>query len=231
MHNIAPPAGAGRATAGPEGARQRNARGQGARLTADIVTGAIALIERSGSQEAVTLRAVAREIGITAPSIYAHFADREAIMAAVVARIFDELTAAVEQARDTADGGPAARLVAGCQGYAAFGLAHPARYGVLFAEHRPGAEGYCEPVPLGQDGRPVLAFGAEAFAVLVQGIADCASAGVSASTDVVADATAIWVALHGAVTLRTALPGFPWPEPEQFVADFVTRLARLRLRR
>ena len=228
MNNIAPPAGGGRAAAGRGGARQRNARGQGARLTADIVTGAIALIERSGSQEAVTLRAVAREIGITAPSIYAHFADREAIMAAVVARIFDELTAAVERARDRAGGGPAARLIAGCQGYAAFGLAHPARYGVLFAEHRPGAEGYCEPVSLGPDGRPLLAFGAEAFAVLVQGIADCARAGESASTDVVADATAIWVALHGAVTLRTALPGFPWPEPEQFVAGFVTRLARLR---
>jgi len=46
------------AAAGPAPAqRQRNARGQGARLTEDIVTGALALIERSGSDEAVTLRA------------------------------------------------------------------------------------------------------------------------------------------------------------------------------
>jgi AcrR family transcriptional regulator len=65
--------------------RRRNARGQGARLTEDIVTGALALIERTGSAEAVTLRAVAREVGIAAPSIYPHFADREAIVTAVVA--------------------------------------------------------------------------------------------------------------------------------------------------
>src|SRR6266487_633381 len=75
--------------------RQRNARGQGARLTEDIVSGAIALIDRAGTQEAVTLRAVAREIGIAAPSIYAHFPDREAIVMAVVTRVFDELTEAI----------------------------------------------------------------------------------------------------------------------------------------
>src|SRR6266700_821441 len=62
------------------GRRQRNARGQGARLTQDIVSAALALIEREGSDEAVTLRAVAREIGIAAPSIYNHFPDRDAIV-------------------------------------------------------------------------------------------------------------------------------------------------------
>jgi len=93
------------AAAGPAPAqRQRNARGQGARLTEDIVTGALALIERSGSDEAVTLRAVAREVGISAPSIYAHFADREAIVMAVVMRVFGELAGAIEQG--TASAGP-----------------------------------------------------------------------------------------------------------------------------
>ena len=63
-------------------------RGQGNRLADDIVRGALAIIERTGSDEAVTLRAVAREVGIAAPSIYAHFADREAIiMAAVVSNV------------------------------------------------------------------------------------------------------------------------------------------------
>ena len=81
----------------PARRRQRNARGQGARLTEDIVTGALALIERAGSDEAVTLRAVAREVGIAAPSIYAHFADRDAIVMAVTVRVFDELAEAVER--------------------------------------------------------------------------------------------------------------------------------------
>jgi AcrR family transcriptional regulator len=211
----------------PARRRERNARGQGARLTEDIVTAALALIERSGSDEAVTLRAVAREVGIAAPSIYAHFADRDAIVMAVTLRVFGELGAAVEQGSAAAGPDPVARLVAGCEAYVSFGLAHPARYGVLFSSHSRPPEEYCAPVPLGPGGRPVLEFGAEAFALLVRGIEDCVGAGSSDSTDVVADATAVWVALHGAVTLRTALPGYPWPEADPFVRHLVVSLARI----
>ena len=207
--------------------RRRNPRGQGARLTEDIVSGALALIERAGSAEAVTLRAVAREVGIAAPSIYAHFPDRDAVLMAVVARIFDELTEAIEQGREPAGQDPAGRLIAGCEAYVAFGLEHPARYGVLFSRQRPAAPRYCKPVPIGPDGRPVLEFGAETFALLIQDIQDCVTAGVSASTDIVADATAVWVALHGTVSLRTALPRFPWPDPAAFVRQLVLSLAQV----
>lgn len=208
--------------------RQRNARGQGARLTEDIVSGAIALIDRAGTQEAVTLRAVAREVGIAAPSIYAHFPDREAIVMAVVTRVFDELTEAITRSVASAGQDPVSRLVAGCEAYVAFGLEHPERYGVLFSERRIATVDYCKPVPIGPDGMPVLEFGAESFALLVTSIEDCVRAGVSASTDIVADATAVWVAMHGTITLRSTLPGFPWPDPGQFVGQFVRSLARVR---
>ena len=191
------------------------------------MAGALALIERTGSGEAVTLRAVAREVGIAAPSIYAHFPDRDAVLMAVVARIFDELTEAIEQGQESAGQDPAGRLVAGCEAYVAFGLEHPARYGVLFSRQRPVAPGYCKPVPIGPDGRPVLEFGAETFALLIQAIQDCVTAGVSASTDVLADATAVWVALHGTVSLRTALPRFPWPDPAASVRQLVLSLAQV----
>jgi AcrR family transcriptional regulator len=207
--------------------RQRNPRGQGSRLTEDIVSGAIALIERTGSGEAVTLRAVAREVGIAAPSIYAHFPDREAILMAVVARIFGELTEAIESSLDRARADPVDRLVAGCAAYVTFGLDHPALYGVLFSEPWPAAPEDCEPVPLGSGGQLVPELGAESFAVLVEAIADCVKGGASASTDVMADATAVWVALHGTVSLRTARPRFPWPDPDEFVRRFVLSLARV----
>ncbi len=211
--------------------RKRNARGQGARLTEDIVSGALEIIEREGTDEAVTLRAVAREIGIAAPSIYAHFSDRAAIMLAVVARVFDELTQVILQARLAAGDGPVERLVAGCEAYVAFGLRHPARYRVLFSEQRPGRDDswrdYCKPVVFGPNGSPVLAFGAESFALLVDSLAACIAAGRSASTDAMADSTAIWVALHGTVSLNSSTPGFPWPESDDFVRQFVLRLARI----
>jgi AcrR family transcriptional regulator len=208
--------------------RQRNPRGQGARLTEDIVSGAIALIERAGSAEAVTLRAVAREVGIAAPSIYAHFADREAIVMAVVSQIFDELAEAIRRAVAQAGPDPVDRLVAGCEAYMAFGMEHPARYGVLFAAPWAAAGEYCAPVQIGPGGAPVLELGAESFALLVEAIQECVQAGVSTSTDPVAAGTAVWVAMHGTVSLRTARPGFPWPDPDEFVRRFVLALAQVR---
>jgi AcrR family transcriptional regulator len=213
------------ATRRPAPRRPRNARGQGARLAEDIVTAALDLIEQHGSAEAVTLRAVARQAGIAAPSIYPHFADRDAILLAVVVRVFDELAATIRQATEAAGADLADRLAAGCAGYVAYGLDHPARYSVLFAPRLADAADYCQPVELGPGGRPVLEFGANAFALLVDGIEDCVRAGVSTSTDVLADATAVWVALHGTVTLRSSLPGFPWPDPDVFIRKVVLSLA------
>ena len=212
-----------------QGRRQRNARGQGARLSEDILGAALALIDRTGSPEAVTLRAIGREIGIAAPSIYPHFADRDAIVLAVVARLFDELAEAIRAGVAAGGDDPVEQLVAGCDAYVRFGLAHPARYGVLFAGSWPEATAsYCRPVVIEPGGRPLLELGAEAFALLVDAISGCVAAGASASTDVLADGTAVWVALHGTVTLRTALPAFPWPEPAAvFVRRLVLPLARV----
>src|SRR5580692_10012112 len=96
-----------------EFARERNRRGEGARLRDDILTAATELLERTGSEEAVTLRAVARQVGISAPSIYAHFADREAIVDAIVDGAFGDFNAAIEAAVRAA-AGPLARLREGC---------------------------------------------------------------------------------------------------------------------
>jgi AcrR family transcriptional regulator len=207
--------------------RQRNARGQGARLTSEIVSGALALIDRAGSDEAVTLRAVAREVGIAAPSIYAHFPDRDAIVMAVVGQIFDELASQIRRGIAAAPDDPVDRLIAGCEAYVAFGLDHPARYGVLFSGRRAAAAEHESP-SRGPAGRPALPSGATAFALLVDSIEECVRAGASASTDLAGDATAVWVALHGLVSLRTALADrFPWPSPAGFVRGLVLTLARI----
>jgi AcrR family transcriptional regulator len=223
---------AGTAAVGAAGSKggarhRRNARGQGNRLADDIVRGALAIVERTGTDEAVTLRAVAREVGIAAPSIYAHFADREAIIMAAVVQIFDELTETVAAAQTAAGPDPVQRLLAGCQAYLEYGLGHPARYGLLFAPRGALPDGYCPPPTFGSDGRPDLPFGTEAFAQLIDGIQNCVNAGVSTSKDVLADATAVWVALHGTVTLRTALDAFPWPELTAFNWQLVLPLAHV----
>ena len=100
---------------------------------------------------------------------------------------------------------------------------------MLFAGDWPAATAsYCQPVEIGPGGRPVLELGAEAFALVVDAISGCVATGASASTDVFADGTAVWVALHGTVSLRAARPGFPWPEPvSAFVRQLVLPLARI----
>jgi AcrR family transcriptional regulator len=211
--------------------RQRNARGQGSKLTGEIVDAALALIDRTGTADSVTLRAVAREIGIAAPSIYGHFDDRDAILLAVVDRLFDELTAAIHGAVDSAPADPVEQLVVGCEAYVQWGLRNSARYSVLFESRWAelgGAEEYCKPVAIAPGWQPVPEFGAEAFAQLVNAVDACVQAGGSSSTDVVGTATALWVALHGTVTLRTTLPRFPWPEPVgEFVRELVLPLAQV----
>ena len=169
---------------------QRNARGQGTRLADDIVRGALALVERTGSDEAVTLRAVAREVGIAAPSIYAHFADREAIIMAAVVQVFDELAAAIEKAEAAVSADPVQRLLAGCQAYLEFGLGHPARYGLLFALRGVAAGGMLQTGADGTGRRPrYWRSGPRRSRCCCRPSRNVWKAGVSASTDVLADAT------------------------------------------
>jgi len=117
--------------------RTRNRRGEGGLLRDEIVAAAERLLEREGDEDAITLRSVAREAGISAPSIYAHFADREAILDAVLDLAFDRLhSLATETVSAVPGDDPVSVLLAGCHAYADFAQREPARYRVLFARRR-----------------------------------------------------------------------------------------------
>lgn len=202
-------------------ARERNRRGEGARLREDILAAATELLELTGSEEAVTLRAIARQVGISAPSIYAHFADREAIVDAIVNGAFSDFNAATQAASDAAvraGAGPRTRLRAGCAAYLEFAAERPNRYQLLFARRDLIGDGP------GADRLMRL----EGFELLVASVQDCIDAGISASDDAARDATAIWVALHGFATLRSSAPGFPWPDANAMLDRIVDGLAQIR---
>ena len=107
--------------------RPRNPRGQGARLRADILGAAAELLEETGDEKAVTLRAVARRVGIAAPSIYAHFPDPQAILLAIVREAFADLLAHLQAAEAGAGPDPVARLRAVCAAYLDFADTRPQR--------------------------------------------------------------------------------------------------------
>src|SRR3954454_18425635 len=85
-------------TPAPRGARSPNRRGQGERLREEIIEVALRLLDELADDQALSLRAVAREIGIAATSVYIHFDDRDALVLAAMKRCHDDLVRAVEEA-------------------------------------------------------------------------------------------------------------------------------------
>jgi len=205
------------------GPRERNRRGQGGRLRTDIVTAAAELLDEAGNEQAVTLRAVARRVGIAAPSIYAHFTDRQAILLAVVQDAFAELDEAIRAAVSTGSGeGPVARLRAVCLAYLDFATTRPQRYRVMFGglwnageALESAAVSAAEVTELGQD----------ALGVFITELDACVAAGRSTSTDTVADAIALWLGLHGLAHQRAVTAAFPWPA--DITERLITSLAHL----
>jgi AcrR family transcriptional regulator len=171
-------------------------------------------MDETGSEQSVTLREVARRIGIAAPSIYEHFPSREAIVYAVIDDYFAQLRAALEQAIN-GHPDPLHRLRAGCAAYLHFADQRPGQYRVLFSRFQ-----HLEDRP---PNRAVVR--TEAFNLLVSAISDCISAGQIASDDPRADAVAIWAALHGYATLRASMPHFDWPDPEVALDRILSRYA------
>ena len=214
--------------------RRPNRRGEGGRLRGEIVQAATRLLRERGAGGDVTLRAVAREAGIAAPSIYDHFPDPDAIVAAVVAERFAALTAALRAAGDGMED-PVQRLSAQCYGYLRFAEADPGLYRVLFDRSRRIADP-AGPPAAGADARRqtaaseavILEAGSPAFQLLVDAIAACVEAGRSTSEDPFGDAVCLWSALHGYSMLRVAAPEFPWPDERIAVDAMIAGLARLR---
>lgn len=205
-------------TESPKGAprRRRNPRGQGVQLRDDLIEAAGALMAETGDPAAATIRAVARRAGVTAPSVYLHFDDREALVEAVLTRRFDDLAAAVRSAIDglPASASPVEVVRAGCRGYVGWGLAHPGHYRALF--------GVTESVT-----REAGEAGGRALGLLVEGIADCQRAGAARSGDPFHLACLAWTAMHGMVVLRLLSPNFPWQPIDTMLDDALDGLLGL----
>lgn len=202
-------------------------------MRVEIIDAADRLLDQHGDESAVTLRAVAREVGISAPSIYLHFADRQQLMLAVATRAFAELADHLGRVRDSApdDGGPGARLRAVCEGYLAYARRHPQRYRLMFGGVWDGRRAVEQGVLDEQDLREL---GADVLAVLGGVLDECTAAGVRAPTGADSDSEAlqqpqdglvVWVGLHGLAHQRMVSTALPWtPQVDQQLVDRLTGL-------
>jgi AcrR family transcriptional regulator len=86
----------------------------------DEIIGAARLLLEKGGAGAISVRAIARQVGITAPGIYRYFPSLDALISALRESLISELCAAVESARDQSDG-----MARAFRGWA---LDHPASF-------------------------------------------------------------------------------------------------------
>jgi AcrR family transcriptional regulator len=196
--------------------RERNPHGAGTRLRDELIAAAGRLLAASGDPDVLSLRAVAREAGVAAPSVYLQFESKDALLRTVVAAHFDEFQRAIESGRMQGSD-PATRLFQGALAYCRFAAEHPGSYRIIFDM----------PVPPWPDLETDEIPGMPAFSMHVDAVAECAAAGADAIRDPFATATGIWTSLHGIVTLRRHLPSFPWPPLDQQLASMLAAFTGL----
>ena len=154
-----------------------------------LVDAAQQLIEHGGSAR-LTLRAAAQAAGVSVAAPYRHFTDREALLAAVLAKGFRELQRRTEEAgRKKRD--PMDALLAVGVAYVDFAADHPAVYRLMFG---PECDKAAHP--------DLLAAAQDAFGVLMGAVADCAASGLIGKAEVQNVALAGWALSHGLASLH-----------------------------
>jgi AcrR family transcriptional regulator len=120
-----------------------------AATTQEIIQTARRLLVTEGP-EAASLRAIAREMGMTAPALYRYFGSHEDLLRHVVGDIFTDLAsdvdAAIHAAADAAapDVDPdemwAVKLIAAARAFRAWTLEHVPEFSMIFGSPLPGLE-------------------------------------------------------------------------------------------
>lgn len=109
-----------------------------AATVAEIKETARAILVSDGP-DGLSLRAIAREMGMTAPALYRYFPSREDLVIALIGDLYDELTDTIAMARD--DGDPAdapMQLAAASRAFRHWARSHRREFALLFGSPIPG---------------------------------------------------------------------------------------------
>jgi AcrR family transcriptional regulator len=212
----------------PTQVRVRARRGEGEKLREEILAAVSELLDETNDETAVSIRAIAERVGVTPPSIYRHFADKDEMLSAVCAGVFVQLTDGIAQA--VASGkSPLEALAEAGRCYVQFGLAHPEHYRLVFmrapfkdddvdhADLRTVLESGEIPDSHPLFSGPALA-GSQAFKALYD-LVEAVLEGLPKRRrpDAFTVTTAMWTAMHGITSLRISKPDFVWPSVEEQV--------------
>lgn len=168
-----------------------------------VVSTARAQLERDDAAQ-LSLRAVARELGVTAPALYAYIEDKGELLAAVASEHFERLVERFESITET---DPLDRIRAVSRAYVDHALESPGLFHLMFRY---------PPSPT----REVDAFppATRAFEVASEATADAAARGLLAVDDVTMACMTMWAAMHGVAEVLLMGFGFDPDGADSFVS-------------
>jgi AcrR family transcriptional regulator len=168
----------------------RAAAGEGDLLRTQLLDAAERLLAEKRSLDAVSLRQVAREVGVSATSVYLHFADKTDLFIGVCSRRFERLAEVLREARAGADS-PVEQLRACGAAYVRFGLDRPVEYATLFG---------ALPMDVVADRLPAEEMvGLQALAEMAEIVAEGIGQEAFRPVDPYTAAVGLWAVVHGLV--------------------------------
>jgi AcrR family transcriptional regulator len=177
-------------------ARRRSRRGEGEQLRDEVLSAVNRLLDEWGSDEKLTMRAVAQAVGVTPASIYLHFADKTELVWAALADKYRQLADQMGAAENSAAGeGSRERLRAQVHAYGRFAMDNPGHYRLMYEVRQPTVER--ERMGL----HPARLVSAR----LRRGLSDCADAGYPLSLPLYQATHTLWTGLHGLVSVQHSL--------------------------
>lgn len=109
-----------------------------AQTTQEIMAVALRLLDEGGP-DAVALRAIAREMGMTAGAIYGYYATRDELISTLIAEVYSALLDQVESARDAIPvDDPGGRIIAWGEAVRRWAVARPAEFRLIYGDPVPG---------------------------------------------------------------------------------------------
>jgi AcrR family transcriptional regulator len=194
------------------GRRPRLPKGEGRQLRAEILAATEQMLLETGSAQAVSIRGVADAVGVTPPSIYRHFADKDRLIFEVCARHFtaleDHIVAATAGVEDPVD-----RLAVMGRAYIEFGVANPEPYRIMFMTRADRA-------PVEFQGEVLV--DSACFDLLTASVEECIDAGRfrPEHTDAYRLSLGFWAQVHGLTSLLVSKPTMDWPDDPAFFEEY-----------
>jgi AcrR family transcriptional regulator len=107
-------------------------------ITQEILDAARGYLATDGAP-ALSLRAIARDLGMASSALYRYFDSRDALLTRLIIDAYDSLGAAAEASESVVDRADlTGRFTAICQAVRAWALAHPNEYALIYGSPVPG---------------------------------------------------------------------------------------------